>query len=248
MVEKKAKQKTQERKKELGHTQIRVTNPMATPVKVYGPPLSTAVCRVLACLLEKDVEFQLISLNMAKGDHKKPDFLKIQPFGQVPAFQDEKISLFESRAICRYVCENYPEKGNKGLFGTNPLAKASIDQWLEAEGQSFNPPSSALLFQLALAPRMNIKQDEVVIKQNEEKLAKVLDVYEKRLGESRFLAGDEFSLADLSHLPNAHYLVNATDRGEILTSRDNVGRWWGEISNRDSWKKVVDMQKQQHSP
>lgn len=78
MVEKKAKQKTQERKKELGHTQIRVTNPMATPVKVYGPPLSTAVCRVLACLLEKDVEFQLISLNMAKGDHKKPDFLKIQ--------------------------------------------------------------------------------------------------------------------------------------------------------------------------
>lgn len=128
------------------------------------------------------------------------------------------------------------------------MAKASIDQWLEAEGQSFNPPSSALVFQLALAPRMNIKQDEGVIKQNEEKLAKVLDVYEKRLGESRFLAGDEFSLADLSHLPNAHYLVNATDRGEILTSRDNVGRWWGEISNRDSWKKVVDMQKQQHSP
>lgn len=158
------------------------------------------------------------------------------------------VILSESRAICRYVCENYPEKGNKGLFGTNPLAKASIDQWLEAEGQSFNPPSSALVFQLALAPRMNIKQDEVVIKQNEEKLAKVLDVYEKRLGESRFLAGDEFSLADLSHLPNAHYLVNATDRGEILTSRDNVGRWWGEISNRDSWKKVVDMQKQQHSP
>lgn len=51
---------------------------MATPVKVYGPPLSTAVCRVIARLLEKDVEFQLISLNMAKGDHKKPDFLKIQ--------------------------------------------------------------------------------------------------------------------------------------------------------------------------
>ncbi|OAY22563.1 glutathione S-transferase [Manihot esculenta] len=216
---------------------------MAAPLKVYGPTLSTAVSRVLACLLEKDVEFQLIPINMSKGEHKKPDFLRMQPFGQVPAFQDESVSLFESRAICRYVCDKYADKGNKGLYGTNPLAKASIDQWLEAEGQSFNPPSGALVFQLALAPRMNIPQDEGLIKQNEEKLGKVLDVYEKRLGESRFLAGDEFSLADLSHLPNAHYLVAATDRGELLTSRKNVGRWWGEISSRESWKKVVQMQR-----
>ncbi|KAK9271096.1 hypothetical protein L1049_026685 [Liquidambar formosana] len=215
---------------------------MATAVKVYGPPLSTAVSRVLACLLEKDVEFQLITINMAKGEHKKPDFLKIQPFGQVPAFQDDSISLFESRAICRYICDKYADRGNKGLYGTNPLEKASIDQWLEAEGQSFNPPSSALVFQLAFAPRMKLKQDEGVIKQSEEKLAKVLDVYEKRLGDSRFLAGDEFTVADLSHLPNTQYLVNGTQKGEMFTSRKNVGRWWGEISSRDSWKKVVEMQ------
>ncbi|ONI32289.1 hypothetical protein PRUPE_1G358500 [Prunus persica] len=214
-----------------------------TPVKVYGPPISTAVSRVLACLLEKGVDYQLISVNMSKGEHKKPDYLKIQPFGQVPAFQDEDISLFESRAICRYICDKYADRGNKGLYGTNPLAKASIDQWLEAEGQSFSPPSSTLVFQLAFAPRMKLKQDQGVIRQNEEKLKKVLDVYEKRLGESRFLAGDEFSLADLSHLPNGHYLVNATDRGELFTSRNNVGRWWTEISTRDSWEKVVEMQK-----
>ncbi|KAL6295505.1 hypothetical protein ACE6H2_003647 [Prunus campanulata] len=214
-----------------------------TPVKVYGPPISTAVSRVLACLLEKSVDYQLISVDMSKGEHKKPDYLKIQPFGQVPAFQDEDISLFESRAICRYICDKYADQGNKGLYGTNPLAKASIDQWLEAEGQSFSPPSSTLVFQLAFAPRMKLKQDQGVIRQNEEKLKKVLDVYENRLGESRFLAGDEFSLADLSHLPNGHYLVNATDRGELFTSRNNVGRWWTEISTRDSWEKVVEMQK-----
>ncbi|KAK3038892.1 hypothetical protein RJ639_028614 [Escallonia herrerae] len=215
---------------------------MATPVKVYGPPMSTAVSRVLACLLEKDVPFQLINISMAKGEHKKPDFLKLQPFGQVPAFQDESTTLFESRAICRYITEKHQNQGNKGLYGTDLLAKASIDQWLEAEGQSFNPPSSTLVFQLAFAPRMKIKQDEGLIKQNEAKLAKVLDVYEKRLGESRYLAGDEFSLADLSHLPNTQYLVNGTDRGETITSRKNVGRWWSEISTRESWKKVVEMQ------
>ncbi|KAK6115182.1 hypothetical protein DH2020_007451 [Rehmannia glutinosa] len=166
-----------------------------------------------------------------------------QPFGQVPAFQDESITLFESRAISRYICNKYANQGNKGLYGTNPLEKASIDQWLEAEGQNFNPPSSILVFQLAFAPRMKIKQDENLIKQNEAKLAKVLDVYDKRLEESRYLAGDDFTLADLSHLPNGQYLVNATDRGELFTSRKNVERWWGEISSRESWKKVVEMQK-----
>ncbi|KAI3464758.1 hypothetical protein Pfo_021421 [Paulownia fortunei] len=215
---------------------------MAASVKVYGPPLSTAVSRVLACLLEKDVPFQLLPVNMAKGEHKKPDYLKIQPFGQVPAFQDESITLFESRAISRYVCDKYANQGNQGLYGANPLGKASIDQWLEAEGQSFNPPSSVLVFQLAFAPRMKIKQDENLIKQNEAKLAKVLDVYDQRLGESRYLAGDDFTLADLSHLPNTQYLVNATDRGDLFMSRKNVERWWGEISSRESWKKVVEMQ------
>ncbi|KAK6939023.1 Glutathione S-transferase, C-terminal [Dillenia turbinata] len=216
---------------------------MATPVKVYGPAASTAVSRVLACLLEKEVQFQLINVNMSKREHKSPEYLKIQPFGQVPAFQDDSISLFESRAICRYLCEKHGNRGNKNLYGTNPLVKASIDQWIEAEAQSFNQPSSALVFQLVFAPKFKIKQDEGVIKQNEEKLSKVLDVYEKRLEESRFLAGEEFTLADLSHLPNAQYLVHATDRARgLFTEKKNVWRWWGEISGRESWKKVVDMQ------
>ena len=90
------------------------------PVKVYGPVMSPAVSRVLGCLLEKDVPFQLINVNMSKGEHKSPEFLKLQvrvnpplslpvssclansmvlilvdqPFGQVPAFQDEAIALF----------------------------------------------------------------------------------------------------------------------------------------------------------
>ena len=71
----------------------------------------------------------------------------------------------------------------------------------------------------------------------------MLDIYEKWLGEARFLGGDEFSLANLSHLPNIQYLVNDTNKGNSFTSRENAGRWWDEISSRDLWKKVVDLQK-----
>ncbi|CAI9117009.1 OLC1v1018315C1 [Oldenlandia corymbosa var. corymbosa] len=212
------------------------------PVKVYGPPLSPAVSRVLVCLLEKNVQFQLVPVNMAKGEHKTPDYLKIQPFGQVPAFQDDSISVFESRAICRYVCDKYANQGNESMYSNNPLVKASIEQWIESEAQNFNPPSSILVFQLLFASRMGIKQDENVIKTNKEKLSKVLDVYEKRLSESPYLAGDEFTLADLFHLPNTQFLAGEDEM--FSTTRKNVGRWWDEISSRESWKKVVEMQNQ----
>lgn len=157
----------------------------------------------------------------------------------------------ESRAICRYICDQYADRGNQMLMGRKEgglVERYWVEQWLEAESQSFNTPSSTLLLQLALAPRMGLKQDPALIEQSEGKLAKVLDVYEQRLGESRFLAGDEFTLADLSHLPNSHYLVNATDRGGLITSRENVGRWWEEISLRESWKKVVEMQQAKAPP
>lgn len=121
--------------------------------------------------------------------------------------------------------------------------RATIDQWLEVESQSFNPPRTILVAQLVFYPQMKLKQDGAAIRDSERKLNKVLDVYERRLSESRFLAGDEFSLADLSHLPNAHYLIGSTDRAQLFTSKKNVGRWWDEISGRDSWKRVLEMHK-----
>jgi hypothetical protein len=51
---------------------------MATPVTIYGPPLSTAVSRVLATLIEKDVPFHLVPIDLSKGEQKKPEYLKIQ--------------------------------------------------------------------------------------------------------------------------------------------------------------------------
>ncbi|KAF3669356.1 putative mediator of RNA polymerase II transcription subunit 30-like [Capsicum annuum] len=187
---------------------------MTTPVKVYGPTLSTAVSRVLACFLEKDVKFELIPVNMAKGEHKKPDYFKIQA----------NYGSFELRVYWKQ-----PLDLTKIGFSFMMLILVLDGIWgLHCFTDAYT---------LAFAPRMKLKQDENLIRQNEEKLKKVLDVYEKRLGESQYLAGDEFTLADLSHFPNIQYLVNGTDRAELFTSRENVGRWWGEISSRESWKK-----------
>ncbi|KAJ8512332.1 hypothetical protein OPV22_002766 [Ensete ventricosum] len=213
-----------------------------TMLKVFGQPIATDVARVLTCLFEKDLQFQIVRIDSFKGEHRVPEFLRLQnPCGQV-TFKDGDVTLVDSRDICRYISNKYEYKGNKALSGTGFLQRASIEQWLQAEAVSFEPPSSALVFQLAFAPALHIPPDEELIKQNEEKLSKVLDIYNSRLGESEYLTGDTFTLADLSHLPNSHYLTMSERGRKLFATRGNVARWSTAISARPSWKQVVEMQ------
>ncbi|KAM0945384.1 putative glutathione transferase [Dioscorea sansibarensis] len=220
---------------------------MEGQVKVYyGKPMLPDVSRVLACLHEKDIQFKLVDIH--EGHQMSPGFLNLQVSTRapVPGFEDGDTILFESRAICRYVAEKYVKQKKRYLLGRDLLERASIEQWLKSEELSFDPPSWTLVCHLAFAPFTNIGEQEksLLLEQSEKKLAKVLDVYDQRLSDSRFLAGNEFTLADLFHLPNSHYLANSQEWGHLFESRKNVRRWWKRISNRASWRKVVEILKQ----
>nr|ANH58195.1 glutathione S-transferase [Dracaena cambodiana] len=214
-------------------------------VKVFGSPTSAEVARVLACLFEKDVEFQLIRIENFKGPQRKPEYLKLQPSGQALTFEEGSLTLIDSRAICRHVAEKFAGQGNKDLLGSGTLERASIEQWLQTEAESFEPPSSSLVFHLAFAPRAGIEPDETVVKDSKRKLERVLNIYEQRLEETEYLAGDNFTLADLSHLPNAHRLITKVPECAMMfKERKRVSKWWDAISSRPSWRRVVEMQKE----
>lgn len=148
----------------------------------------------------------------------------------------------DSRAICRYLCTQFPEDGNRTIYGTGSLERASIEQWLQAEAQSFDAPSCELVFHLAFAPLLNMKPDEARVTENVKKVQQMLSVYDDHLSKNEFLAGDEFTLADLSHLPNSHYIVGSPEGKKLFTSKKHVARWYEAISSRQSWKQVVKMQ------
>ncbi|XP_020529874.1 glutathione S-transferase F13 [Amborella trichopoda] len=110
---------------------------------------------------------------------------------------------------------------------------------MEVEAHRFNPPISAIVREALVKPAFGATTDASVIESEAEKLAKVLDVYESRLSENKYLAGENFSLADLHHLPYIHYLLK-TSKADLITSRKYVKAWWDDISSRPSWKKVSE--------
>ncbi|KMZ75928.1 Glutathione S-transferase Phi class fusion protein [Zostera marina] len=214
-------------------------------VKVYFGNLMMLpdVSRVITCLHEKNVKFDLINMSKERKHTVPFDFLKLQenPSSRVlgPVFDDGSKMLFESREICRYLPENYAEQGNKYLLGTNTLDRASIEQWIRSEKHSFDPPSWNLMFHLAFASLMDLEPKRALIQESEKKLSQLLDVYNQRLADSKFLAGNHFTLADLVHLPNTHYLANSKEWSYLFTSRKNVKKWWKKISQRESWLQTI---------
>ncbi|XWS75698.1 hypothetical protein CRYUN_Cryun01aG0114000 [Craigia yunnanensis] len=208
-------------------------------VKVYGPSYASPK-RVLVCLIEKEIEFETVPVDLLKGGLKDPEFLELQPFGTVPVTQDGDYILFESRAIMRYYAEKYKSQGTD-LLGKTIEERGLVENWLEVEAHSYNPPIYTLTVQIMVSPKLGFPRDENLIKESEEKLAKVLDVYEEKLSKSKYLAGDFFSLADLSHLPFTQYLVSQMGKEYMIRSRKHVSAWWDDISSRPSWQKVLQL-------
>ncbi|XP_058098135.1 glutathione S-transferase F11-like [Magnolia sinica] len=209
-------------------------------VKVYGPVRAACPQRVMACLFEKGVEFVVVEVDLQAGEHKKPNFLERQPFGQVPAVEDGDFRLFESRAIIRYYAAKYVDQG-PNLLGTTLEERGLVDQWLEVEAHNYNDLVYNIVLQLCVLPQMGQPSDMFLVKSCENKLGKVLDIYERRLTEGKYLAGDYFTLADLSHLPGTRYLMNEAGMGYLVRERKNVNAWWEDISSRPAWKKVLKL-------
>jgi glutathione S-transferase len=207
-------------------------------IKVYGKVLSGSTALVLAAVHEKEVtDYELVDVDMMAGAHKMPDFLAMQPFGLCPVLVDGPLTLFESRAIARYIAHKFEGQGTP-LCGLTPIDQALVEQWLEVEGQNYTPAVGGILREKFATFFTGEQPNEAVVSAHIEKLGKVLDVYEARLTKSKNLAGDFFSLADLAHIPTLNVLSTLNLEDEVMEGRPHVKSWWEDISSRPAWKKV----------
>ena len=142
----------------------------------------------------------------------------------------------------RYLCEKFAGHGTP-LLGKTVKDKALVSQWLEVESQNYNPAAATIVFEKVFGPMFGKPCDDAVVAAQTAKLEKTLDVYEAHLAKSKFLAGDFFSLADLSHLPYTNMLVYAAGKADLITSRPHVSAWWNAISQRPTFQKVLALQK-----
>lgn len=202
---------------------------------VYGHPGSTCTRKVLTVLAEKHAPYEFVLVDLAKGEHKQPAHLARQPFGVVPAIDHDGFGLFESRAIMRYLDEVLP-----GTALTPPSAqgRAIMEQWMSVEAANFNPAAMKIIYQVVFARWRGGEPDMDKVVEGRAQLQRVLEVLDRRLADSAHIAGEAYTLADISYQPYLEYL-EVGGEGGLAAAFPNVSRWWTANRARASWQQAI---------
>jgi len=200
-------------------------------MKLYAfPPSPNArkVAAVVAHLHLTDVEYVLVKLH--KGEHRRPDFLAINPMGKVPVLCDGDLILWESNAICQYLAKR---AGDTSFFPADPKIRASIARWLFWEAGTWSPVIDVFTDENVRKPMLGIgTADPKRVADAEERFRPLAKLLNDQLAERKFLLGDSVTLADFVVAGAATYV----ERGRIpIIEYRNVKAWWDRLNAIDAW-------------
>lgn len=156
-------------------------------------------------LEEMGVPYELVRIDLTKGEQKQPAYLAIHPHGVVPALVDGDLSLFESSAICMYLADKFPEQRMCPPVGTP--ARGLYYQWMVYAIATLEPPLIQIFQHTIMLPEE--KRSAQAAEEAKGKFTEVTQVLTKALAGKPFLLGENFSAADImvgSTLAWAHLL------------------------------------------
>jgi glutathione S-transferase len=161
-------------------------------MKLYFAPLTRGT-RPRWLLEELGVPYETQMLDMAKGEHKQPSYLKVHPLGRIPALEDNGFTMFESAAIVMQLADKYPEKGLAPAVGTNE--RGEYYQWIVAAMTELEPPLVTILTHTRFLPEA--QRSQAAIDDATRRFKGVADVFEAHMKDREYAVGNKFTAADV---------------------------------------------------
>ena len=187
--------------------------------------------RVRIFLAEKNIQVPVEPLDIGALEHKSVEFRLLNPMQRVPILVlDDGTVVAESVAICRYFEELQPEPP---LMGTVPLEKALIEMWNRRMELNFLAAVAAAFRHLHPAMKeMEVPQVAAWGEANKQKVMDILHWLDGELADRQFIAGDNFSIADITAMVAADFMKPA--KLSIPDDHASLLRWYGEVRARPS--------------
>uniref|UniRef100_A0A8J4H8U2 Glutathione S-transferase family protein n=1 Tax=Acidicaldus sp. TaxID=1872105 RepID=A0A8J4H8U2_9PROT len=191
--------------------------------------------KVHIMLEEIGLPYKVVPVNIGAGEQFRPEFLAITPNHRIPAIVDpegpggQPLKLFESGAILIYLAE----KTGK-LLPTDLAARYTCLQWLMFQMGGVGPMFGQYNHFAAYAP----EKIPYAIERYGNEVKRLHRVLDKRLGESAYLAGEAYSIADIATFP---WVRNPDRRGVVLDDYPHVKRWHDAIAQRPAVMRGVEV-------
>ena len=162
-------------------------------MKLYGTP-NTRSTRVAWALEEAGAEYEFILVQLAKGEHKQPAFLSVNPAGKVPTLVDGDLVLSESAAICTYIGDKFPQSGLVPPV-TDLANRALYLQWCFFAMTELEPPLWAMARHTRLYPKE--RQVPAIVETCKWEFERAAAVLTQHLQGREYAVGIGFTAADI---------------------------------------------------
>ncbi|MBC7779654.1 MAG: glutathione S-transferase family protein [Proteobacteria bacterium] len=202
-------------------------------LKVYGRRNSSNVQKVLWCCAEIGVPFERVDMGREFGGNREPVYLAMNPNALVPTIvEDDGFTLWESNAIVRYLARRY---ASSGLYPEELKAVALCEQWMDWQLHSLNEAFTPLFHGLV---RESVeKRNLELIEKSRGDTQRHLAMLDRHLHDSRYVAGEVFSVADIPVGIYAYrwYTFDALQRDPLPA----LERWYVELQQRAAYRETV---------
>ena len=193
-------------------------------LKLHYHPLSTYSRRVRIACLEKGLEVELVELDMAKGAHRGPDYLRKNPYGRVPTLEDDGFVLYESTAILEYLEATHP---TPPLVPADARGCALVAMHMKLCDIQLARQTGIIIFPKRFLPRE--RWDEAAMAQAKKEIEKHLAIVEQQLAGREWMVGGRYSLVEVCYAPFVEFFPLME-----ITPPPAVAAWTARMLGRPS--------------
>jgi glutathione S-transferase len=187
--------------------------------------------KVRIALAEKGLTYELVQVDITKGENRHPDFFRLNPFGRVPVLVDEDTTIYDSTIINEYLEDEYPEPPILPPVGSS-AQRARARRLEDFADTSFTPQVGQLMAELG---KPDAERNADRLQRLNQAVERVLDYLNQELAGAQFLASD-FSVAEIAFIPRLLVLPNLGI--EAGTNRANLDGWIKRLLERPSLRNL----------
>ncbi len=201
-------------------------------MKLYGNDFSPNSNKVRYAANAMNLNYEFVSINLAAGEQRKEEFLKVNPIGRVPALSEGSFVMIESNAIMRYLAE----KNNSPLYPKDIEKHSLVNQWMDFGSIHVGAGGmNKVFFNTIVYKMVNAPIDERSLTEGRQFLGNYLKLLDGQLGKAAYLCGNEMTLADLN-------LLAILDPSEVvgfdLTAYPKVSQWRTALQTQSFYRKL----------
>ena len=208
------------------------------PLNLYADPCSQPSLACYYVLKKLGIDHEFVQ-KLAGECTRKPDFLAINPLGKVPTLEHDGFVLTESVAILHYLCDSF-EGGEKLLPRDDLKKRATVNQWLQWNGSELRHPNEKVWFLVHFnhlwlgLPEASDEEKQKAI----DEAKKVIKHLDDHLKDNKYVAGDEFSIADVQVFMEEYITMTACKFD--LSEFANITEWFDRLKTDEILAKLLE--------